>query len=696
MAKKVKQEALSVSRLIKEVLVDQLGIPFRNITNDKTFESYTGKQRADLLISGVEYDNTNDKEFVDNLVAYVEAKDISCNVDDRDWNDAKNQGFEKAPKLNINFFGVTNCKTTHFYNVKTKKRLSINGKLIYEFQTLDVFRIIKKQLNETPLKNDIKLGVDSLASVSEAVFNKKLWELKEEYRSIDFENNTQKIDFTVGMIALEYYEEKAELDKTKNESLVYWSSCKKFINSDNFDPNTIQTMIVSYIDRLISPDEETNFKEFETLLNKVKNLITGNNKIVTPQKLISIYLIIDSMRPLHGTGFDLFGAVYENFANAKEKKDFGEYFTRRHYAHVFAELLLSDEKVFNKDDKFSILDPACGTGGMLTESFKVLRSNYEKNGMYDDIASKFLSHDCFYGIDVRGENITRTRLNMFLVGDGHTNMFSDDSLNPQTIIGKQYLSKQYKYIITNPPYGQGTVLANTDVINSNRYEIAFICKIIDLLAIKGEACVITPDGVLENPSFKKFREELLYTCEIKAIVSLPKFAFAPYTKEKTYALFIRKMHDRTSAKKKDKKMPVGQMQMNPIWMYIIDNDGFANSDKRFPTRLRGKDEVWLHDEVSGYADKDGNEQLSLLEQRWLKFDDSQSNGTEWIDEYGIKVKKRKGGFIQLSKISKDTFVTLLPEYYLRPYEPNFISENDLIKEISSLNYEIKGILNEIS
>lgn len=28
------------------------------------------------------------------------------------------------------------------------------------------------------------------------------------------------------------------------------------------------------------------------------------------------------MKPLHGTGFDLFGAVYEMFASSKEKKEF--------------------------------------------------------------------------------------------------------------------------------------------------------------------------------------------------------------------------------------------------------------------------------------------------------------------------------------------------------------------------------------
>lgn len=697
MAKKVnKQEALSVGRLISEVLVDQLGIPFRNIVNDTTFAQYTGSKRPDILIGNFEYDGSNSEQYIKNLVAYVEAKDITCNVDDGDWKDAYNQGMQKAPKLGLPYFGVTNCKTTYFYNVKTGNRISLNGNIIYEFQTLDVFRIIKKRLSENPAQDDIRIGIDSLASVSEAVFNKKLWELKEEYRAIDFENNTQKIDFTVGMIALEYYEEKAEIDGTKDNSLQYWSSCKAMIpNPATFEnASNVTTILVSYIDRLTG--EESEFKEFAPLLKKVKDLISGQKPMVIPSRLQAIYFIIDSMRPLHGTGFDLFGAIYENFANSKEKKDFGEYFTRRHYAHVFAELLLQKEDIFNPEYKFSILDPACGTGGMLTESFKVLRNNYESSGTYDEEAATFLAEECFHGIDVRGENISRTRLNMFLVGDGHTNMHSDDSLSPTTKVGKKFLNKKYKYIITNPPYGQGTELANTDSINSYRFEIAFICKIIDLLERNGQACIITPDGILENPSFKKFRDEILTTCEVYAIVSLPKFAFAPYTKEKTYALFIRKLHDRPSSEQKKKKLPTGKYQTTPIWMYVIDNDGFANSDKRFPTRLRDDSQKWLHDEVSGYADSDGIERKSILEQRWMNYDDAATNGTEWIGEDGVVLKERKGGFVQFDTIKNDEFLTLLPEYYLRPYEPHFISEKELTSEMDSLSREMRDLLNEIS
>lgn len=46
---KKKQEALSVSRLINEVLVAQLSIPFRQIVNDTTFSKYTA-QNAQIYL----------------------------------------------------------------------------------------------------------------------------------------------------------------------------------------------------------------------------------------------------------------------------------------------------------------------------------------------------------------------------------------------------------------------------------------------------------------------------------------------------------------------------------------------------------------------------------------------------------------------------------------------------------------------
>ncbi len=672
-----KQEALSVSRLITEVLVAQLSIPFRQIVNDTTFSKFTGSKRPDILISEFEYDGTNDEQYIKNLVAYAEAKD-DCNVDDKDWKDALNQGKIKAPKLGLPYFIVTNCKTTYFYNAKTLKQLTLNGNPIREFQTIDIYRLIKNKLTADPEADAIYTNVDSISTISEAIFNKKLWELASVYRGINFKDNVQKIDFTVGFVALEYFEEKEEIDGTKDSSKVYWSSCNDDISEK------IKNNLTGYISRL---EEETSFKEFKNVMEVVRIAISGDGKskpLVDVDNVKQIYSIVDSMKPLHGTGFDLFGAVYEMFASSKEKKDFGEYFTRRHYTHIFSKLLLQDEDIFNPEKEFSIIDPACGTGGFLTESFKVLLSNYEKSGTLTEDARDFLSQRCFYGVDVRDENISRTRLNMFLVGDGHTHMYSDNSLKPTKSHGKNALNKTYRYVITNPPYGSGTIKANTDSITTNRTEIAFICKVIELLETGGKACIITPDGVLENPSYKKLRNEILEKCEVYAIISLPKFAFAPYTKEKTYALFLKKRSSK-----------VTQIQKKSIWMYIIDNDGLANSDKRFPTKLRNNRNGWMHDEISGWVSTEGIEMPGLLESRWLSYDDKDSC-TTWIDEKGFEQHMRKGGHIDISRITSDHYTTLLPEYYLRPYSPHYINESTFLQEVSIIEEELRRLIDEIS
>lgn len=677
MAKAKKQEALSVARLINEVLVAQLSIPFRQIVNDTTFSKYTGSKRPDILISEFEYDGTNDEQFIENLVAYAEAKD-DCNVDDKDWKDAIKQGKGKAVKLKLPYFIVTNCKTTYFYNTKTSEQLKLNGNPIREFQTIDIYRLIKHKLTVDPDLDSINTNVDSISTISEAIFNKKLWELAGVYRGINFKDNVQKIDFTVGFVALEYFEEKETIDGKKDASKVYWSNC------DDKIAEKIKNNLSGYISRL---ENETTFQEFKNVMEVVRIAISGDDKgkpLIDVEDVKKIYTIIDSMKPLHGTGFDLFGAVYEMFASSKEKKDFGEYFTRRHYTHIFSKLLLCDEEIFNKNKEFSIIDPACGTGGFLTESFKVLLNNYEKSGTLTPEARNFLAEKCFYGIDVRDENISRTRLNMFLVGDGHTHMYSDNSLAPKNSHSKDVLKKKYQYVITNPPYGSGTIKAKTDAISTNRTEIAFICKVINLLEVGEKACIITPDGVLENPSYKKLRQEILEKCDIYAIVSLPKFAFAPYTKEKTYALFIRKRNKQ-----------ITKIQSKPIWMYIIDNDGLANSDKRFPTKLRNNRNGWMHDEISGWVSTDGIEMPGILEERWLSFDDSKLL-TTWVDEKGFLQTARKGGNIDIERVINDNYKTLLPEYYLRPYSPNYISEDDFEKELESINKNIRAIFDEIS
>ena len=75
---KRKREALTIRRFMEDVLIDQLKIPGQNIVNDTTFKEYTKSDRPDLLISEVPYNlkKGNDIEFIENLIAFGEAKDI--------------------------------------------------------------------------------------------------------------------------------------------------------------------------------------------------------------------------------------------------------------------------------------------------------------------------------------------------------------------------------------------------------------------------------------------------------------------------------------------------------------------------------------------------------------------------------------------------------------------------------------------
>ena len=636
MVKKIRREALTVSRLIHEVLVNQLSIPLRQIVNDTTFKEYTGIKRPDILISEVEFTENNEDSFIKNLVCYAEAKD-GCSIGDVEWKDAINQGKKKSKGLGIPYFIVTNCKTSIFYNTKNGKEITFNNHPLREFQTIDILRIIKNKLKKDKELINI-INVDSVGTISEAVFNKKLWELKNAYREIDFKNNIEKIDFTIGFVTLEFYEEKLREEKRFREDKMSWTKCP--------DGNSIKGDLKQYIDELLENEKE--FLEFKNLISLVKSQITKLNE----RQVKEIYDIIDSMKPLHGAGFDLFGAVYESFASKKEKEDFGEFFTRRHYTYIFSKILLEDETSF-KDRPFSILDPACGTGGFLTEAFKVLKGNYQKSKTYSADAKKFLKEDCFYGVDIKSENIARTRLNMFLIGDGHTHIKKDDSLTEE--FKEKNFNKKYDYIITNPPYGNGTREAKLETASSKRKEIAFLFRVIKLLKVGGKACVIIPDGFLENPSYSKIRKEFLGKCEVYSIISLPKYAFAPYTKEKTYALFMRKRSD-----------TITKIQESTIWMYIIDNDGLANSDKRFPTKLRNNKNGWMHDEISGWVSVEGEGKEGILGKRWkIKYDDSKNKGTEWIDENGEEVIRNKAINLDIEKVSENMFFSLIPENYIR-------------------------------
>lgn len=559
-------------------------------------------ERGDIWISLSEYSS---KDFEKDITCLVEAKHRKCVIGDIDWLDAMRQGKSKADKQGLHFYIVTNTKDiVRFYNAFTDEELTLDGELITTFQPKKILIKIQTQVNEE--NSNVVNKFKPSRSAAEKEFRKSLDKLKEIYRASAIKDSEDKINSTVSFIILKYIAEMEHEEKHLTGPVKLWEEYGENCKSD----------ISGSIRDIISGEYGDYYKRFETMIEISERL--KNNAYA------KIHAELDKYH-FHGAGFDIYGAIYEEFADKKEKKDFGEFYTRRHITNVISQLLLRNEQ---QPRDLTICDPACGTGGFLTEAFKTLVENYTNSGTINDDVLGNLQTNVFYGYDNQPDSVQRTTLNMFLAGDGHTHIQERDSLEALE-------EQKFDYVVANPPYGvyEGDVpISLFDFTRQRRFELMFLEKIIKATKYGGSMAVVVPDGVLETPTNEQFRIKLLQHTTIKAIVSLTRFAFAPYTREKTYVLFMQR-------KQQDE---VGRIQTEPIWHFILDNDGYANSDKRFPTP--------------------GHNDIPLLRKSFMK-----------------DVIESKSAFIPMSRVNDANFHNLISEFHLRPV----VIEKKTVNEFNS-------------
>ncbi len=249
-----------------------------------------------------------------------------------------------------------------------------------------------------------------------------------------------------------------------------------------------------------------------------------------------------------GTGDDIKGAVYEIFLKSTLRGDFDQYFTPREIVDFIVRY--ADPKIGDV-----ILDPACGSGGFLIQSFlyvnqKITDSNIsevESNKKYKDLIDK-----CLWGGEADEDLHVLAKINLIMHGDGYNNIYQGDSLS-----NKKLPEDKFNLVLTNPPFtipytfekilrqyetGQGKT--------SQELDILFLEKCIKSIdsAAGGEVYVVLPEGLLNLPSYLSFREWLLKKCFLTLVVSLPEGAFIPFGKSvsKTTILGLRKKNKDSS------------------------------------------------------------------------------------------------------------------------------------------------------
>lgn len=117
-------------------------------------------------------------------------------------------------------------------------------------------------------------------------------------------------------------------------------------------------------------------------------------------------------------GMDLYGFIYEELATKDVKKEQGEYYTPRHTIRPLIGAVYNNYLKWSKDELEykNIVDPFCGSGGFLYEFVHFIRKKFD---LSDDEINQ-VTKNSIYGFDKNG--VLAAQLNMYLVGDGKTNL----------------------------------------------------------------------------------------------------------------------------------------------------------------------------------------------------------------------------------------------------------------------------------
>ncbi len=623
---------------------------------DTTTEQ-SGRLRGDVWISKV---IQTDKDYEKNIIALIEAKHRKCEIGDMDWRNAMQQGREKAAMHNLNYYIVTNCVGNfRFYSAHNDDEIFLDGKPLSAIQPLLILELIQTQVDPGN-RHVIYKASKATAPFSEAKFRTTLNKLKDVYRSCGLKIGDERIEPTVSFVVLKYIGEKELEHRTLPTKVKTW----KDYGQDKGDYVGDFAIAVEHI----FEDEKSPYYDF-------KDLVKFPNKL-NDEHYKQIYNELSGFT-FHGCNFDVFGSIYEEFASQTKKKEFGEFYTRRHITGMAARFLLRNE-ITGKELK--ICDPACGSGGFLTEAFRTLINNYTINAKLNPTIRKNLAENTFWGYDNDHTSVARTKLNMFLVGDGHTHILDiNDSIDGwNTSIS--WRENQFDYILTNPPMGPYKGSANINnfkFTKEKRSELLFVEKVIDATKPGGEIAIVVNDGALETPTRENFRLKLLDACDLYAIVSLTKFEFAPYTKEKTYILFMQKKQTEQFGNKQD----------FPIWHFIVDYDGFANSDKRYRTKF--------HDDL---VELEAKFYDAIKLSRFYVSDRTKFNIERSRYELSVnQLEKQEGltgmkyGYVEIDLINNTNYHNLKSEFYLRPYEEKKITEQQFDEKLKEIVEEIKAL-----
>lgn len=181
--------------------------------------------------------------------------------------------------------------------------------------------------------------------------------------------------------------------------------------------------------------------------NKAKRLADNDRLLAVIEKITDGHINLTDRPATDPDGLPLppvsnmaMGTIFEELLrkfNEENNEEAGEHFTPRDAIGLLARLVFEPVKD-NLPKTISLYDPACGSGGMLTEGREYLMSI--------GVSPSAIQ---LYGTEINPETYAICKADLIIKGVDPAGMFQGN-----TIVDNHFSGSSFGYMLTNPPYGK--------------------------------------------------------------------------------------------------------------------------------------------------------------------------------------------------------------------------------------------------
>ena len=212
---------------------------------------------------------------------------------------------------------------------------------------------------------------------------------------------------------------------------------------------------------------------------------------------------------------DYLGQLYESFFRFTGGNTIGQYFTPRHVTRFMVDLCDVSPSDY-------VVDPTCGTGGFLISSlYRMLGNRQLTHSQLSEMVKDHLR-----GFEDEPITAALCVANMILRGDGTTGIIKGDCFTD-----KAYPENEATVVLGNPPFPHAKTDAPPD---------KFVDRGLDSLQVRGRLAMIVPMKLLVLNTKESWREKTLKNNSLRAVITLPKELFEPYSTTTTAIIILEK------------------------------------------------------------------------------------------------------------------------------------------------------------